>query len=232
MSEETRLPIVEVGFTGDVELDIPDELLPIVFDGVDITGRLWELAGAFDGSILQVRKGTIGTDFGKVEALKLKVQHPKLLARPMQRWIYRVDDGSSVLDVIENVEFYLKAEYQGQGIGKASLITEALAANDLKFDRIVAIAAGSPSDRKNVGWRVWPKLGYDTMIPSDILGKMPPDQLLEVGLDPGGEIRISDLIAKGLYDLWEVHGEGCMMELDVSSLDTWSMKQLAATDEE
>lgn len=202
-------PPIAVSFTGAVKLDIPQEMFPVMFENTDITGRLWELAGAFDGSEIQARMSTVGTEEGSVQAIRLKVSHPVLLARPMQRWIYRVDDGLSVIDVIENVEFYLNVAYQGQGIGKTSLLVEALAAHELKFQQILAIAAGSPRDRRHLGWKVWPKLGYDAIISKDIVNKMPRERLETVNLNAGGDIRISDLIDHGIYDLWEQHGEGC-----------------------
>lgn len=230
--EENPPNQIEISFTGDVELNIPAEISPVIFGDLDITNRLWELAGAFDGCTVQVRKATVGTDFGKVDAIKIRVTHPFLLERPMQRWLYRMQEDEVVLDVIENVEFYLKKAYRKQGIGRACLLTEALAANELGFDRIVAIAAGSPADTKNTGWKVWPKVGYDAVIPSDIIAKIPAAKILEIGLDPTKEIRISELFELGVYDLWETYGEGCIMALDVSSLDTWSMKQLAQANKE
>ncbi len=223
---------VDISFTGRVELDVPDELRPVCFNGKDITDRLWELAGAFDGSLLTVSRLTVGTEHGEVEAIKLKVCHDVFLARPMQRWLYSVDDGQAWVHVIENVEFYLRDEFRGQGIGRISLLTEALAANDLSFDKIVAIAAGSPHDHRHVGWKVWPKLGYDAVIARDILARMPRDRLSRAGIDPDSEVRISDLQDQDLYDLWVTHGEGCIMELDVRSLSTWSMRRLADIDEE
>ncbi|MBB3196165.1 hypothetical protein [Roseateles terrae] len=223
---------VDVRFTGRVDLDVPVDLRPVCFNGKDITHRLWELAGAFDGSRLTVSRLTVGTEHGQVEAIKLKVCHDVLLALPMQRWLYSVDDGQAWVHVIENVEFYLREEYRGQGIGRISLLTEALAANDLLFDKIIAIAAGSPQDQRHVGWKVWPKLGYDAVIAKDILDRMPPHRLSRAGIDPTSEVRISDLLDQGLYDLWVTHGEGCIMELDVRSLSTWSMQRLADFDEE
>lgn len=95
----------KITFTGAVKLEIREGFSPVIFRDVDITDRLWELAGAFDGSVIRVRRSTVGTDAGTVEAIELKVIHSGLLQRPMVRRIFEVDDGVEVIDVIDNVEF-------------------------------------------------------------------------------------------------------------------------------
>lgn len=219
--------VLEVRFTGQVILEIPEKLRPVLFKGKDITERLWELAGAFDGCTLRVGRKRIKTEQGITEALELKVLNKKLLQKPMVRRIFEVQDDFGIIDVIENVEFYLKEEYRGQGIGKSALLIEAIAANDLGFDRIWAIAAGgSVSGSEDIGYKVWPKFGYDAPIPGDILARMPQSELIQAGLDLTKPVLLSMLLDSGLYGLWEQYGEGCHVEFDVSSLDSWSMKRL------
>ena len=217
----------KITFTGAVKLEIREGFSPVIFRDVDITDRLWELAGAFDGSVIRVRRSTVGTDAGTVEAIELKVIHSGLLQRPMVRRIFEVDDGVELIDVIDNVEFYLKPDYQGQGIGATSLMTQALAAYSLGIQKIWAIAAGGDGSG-DIGYRVWPKLGYDAQIPDDVLQKMPRNQLVSAGIDLTKPVLLSNLIDVGLFSLWEEHGSGCLVEFDVSSLDSWSMLRLAS----
>lgn len=217
----------KVTFTGAVTLEIQEGCSPVIFRDVDITDRLWELAGAFDGSSIRVRRASTGTEAGTVDALELKVLHPEFLLKPMVRRIFEVDDGVEVIDVIDNVEFYLKPSYQGQGIGANSLMTQALAANSIGIQKIWAVAAGG-NGSIDIGFKVWPKLGYDVQIPEDILQKMPRDQLANAGIDLTKPVLLSKLLDVGLFSLWEQHGSGCIMEFDVSSLDSWSILRLAA----
>lgn len=217
----------KVTFTGAITLEIREDFSPVMFRGEDITERLWELAGAFDGSVVRVSRSTAGTDAGTVDAIMLKVLHTELLLQPMTRRIFEVGDGVEVIDVIDNVEFYLKPAYRGHGIGTMSLMTQALAANELGIQRIWAVAAGGDGSG-DVGYKVWPKLGYDTAIPVDILRKMPQDELIQAGLDVTKPVLLSRLRDVGLFSLWEEHGSGCFMEFDVSSLDSWSMLRLAS----
>jgi GNAT superfamily N-acetyltransferase len=210
-----------VSFTGQVKVEDPNEVLPIEINGKDISDRLWELAGAFDGSTLTVKIQSRQTDYGKVDAIVLRVKH-EYLERPMLREILSLQDGDLVFSHMHNVEFYLKKAYHKHGIGTYSLAVEARAAYEIGFTKIIANAANQPA----AGWRVWPKLGYDAVVEPDILQKMQPD-LAAAGLTyVAGELRISDLWDNGNYEFWERHGAGCIMEFDVSSTDSWSMKRI------
>jgi hypothetical protein len=115
------------------------------------------------------------------------------------------------------------ASTRGHGIGAFSLATEAIAASQLGFTKIVANAANHP----DAGWVVWPKLGYDAVVENDVLQKMQSElDTLGIGY-VAGHFRISDLWESGHYYLWEKHGAGCIMEFDVSSFDSWSMRRIA-----
>ncbi|MCS0608768.1 hypothetical protein NX773_11385 [Massilia solisilvae] len=117
----------------------------------------------------------------------------------------------------------MKKAYRGQGIGAFSLAIEAMAASQLGFAKIVANAANHP----DVGWVVWPKLGYDAVVEPDILLKMKAE-LDAAGVNyVAGQFRISDLWDSGHYDLWERFGCGCIMEFDLSSEESWSMRRIA-----
>ncbi len=194
-----------------------------MLNGSDITSKLWQLAGAFDDSKLGVKiiKET-NTAWGTADAIVMTVKH-EFLERPMVREILLVGQGGPLISVMHNVEFYLKKPYRKQGIGAYSLALEAMAASQLQFAKIVANAANHP----DVGWVVWPKLGYDAIIDDDILQKMRAE-LDAIGMPHHpGTLRISDLWDIDRYDLWETYGAGCIMEFDVSSADTWSMKRIA-----
>jgi len=213
---------VNVSFSGDVELRAADGVLPIKIGDEDITDRLWQLAGAFDGSILTVKiKKRVPTQWGRSDAIVLSVEH-EFLERAMVREILSVPDQGATIRVMHNVEFYLRKECQGHGIGAYCLAYEAMAAFRLEFSKIVANAANHP----DVGWKVWPRLGYDAIIEPDILQKM-RHELAERGVVPGPQgLRISELWDRGHFDLWEKYGTGCMMEFDLSSGQSWSMKQI------
>ncbi|MFZ4878086.1 hypothetical protein ACL9RI_23625 [Janthinobacterium sp. Mn2066] len=213
---------VSVSFSGQITLHAAGDILPIILNGHDITARLWQLAGAFDGSKLSVKISSSSTIWGETEAVVLSVEHP-YLKRPMIREILLIPQGGLLLSVMHNVEFYLKQPFRGQGIGAFSLATEAIAAWQLGFTKIMANAANHP----DVGWIVWPKLGYDAIIEPDILTRMKADLDIR-GIDYHAvQLRISDLWDSGHYDLWEKHGCGCIMEFDVSSVDSWSMQRIA-----
>jgi GNAT superfamily N-acetyltransferase len=214
-------PIV-VEFTGAVKLILDEDVDHVVMDGHVIDDRLWELAGAFDGSELTVTLEETRTVWGPVKSFVLTVRNEVLLEKPMVRKIIHVD-GDDEISVMDNVEFYLRAPFRGQGIGRASLYVEAVAAYELGFSKILANAANPP----DAGWVVWPKLGYDADIDDDILANMQGD-LISAGFIPHGKkVRISELTEQGLYWIWERYGRGCIMEFDVSAPDSWSMSILA-----
>ncbi len=213
---------VPVIFSGQVALLAATGVLPIVLNGTDITNSLWQLAGAFDGSKLSVKVKITNTVWGKAEAIVLSVEH-EYLERPMVREILLVLEAGVPISVMHNVEFYLKVPFRGQGIGAFSLAYEAMAASQLGFAKIVANAANRP----DVGWEVWPKLGYDAVIEADVLRNMQNDLDCAGIKYVAGSLRISDLWDSGHYDLWKRHGTGCIMEFDVSSEDSWSMRRIA-----
>ncbi|MTV37875.1 GNAT family N-acetyltransferase [Duganella radicis] len=215
---------VVVSFAGKVTIQYAAGTNPPIVDGCNISDWIWKLAGAFDGSTIFVKRRKTRTVFGVVDALVLEVDAPEILERRMERKILERQDQDGSVTIIDNVAFYIKKEYRGQGIASYSLLTEALAANELGFAMIVATAANDPA----VGWKVWPKLGYDAEIPDDILAKMMPDLLLDGRFDLNQPMRISTLLDGGRYDLWERDGSGCIMEFDVSDLDSWSMTRLIA----
>jgi len=211
-----------INFTGDVKITYAAGTQPPVVDGRDISDWIWQLAGAFDGSTITVKRKKTSTPYGVVDALVLEVDAPDILERRMVRKILERQDGSQSVTIIDNVAFYIREEYQGHGIATTSLLTEALAAYELGFSMIVATAANSP----DAGWKVWPKLGYDAEIPADILEKILPDLTADGRFDLANPVRISMLLDNGRYDLWEREGSGCIMEFDVSSDDSWSMERL------
>lgn len=216
------LTTVPISFTGQVTLIDAKGIFPIVMDGNDVTARLWELAGAFDGSIIDVKIKPQKTAWGRADAIFLTVRHDAL-ERHMRREILLVPEADFVIRIMHNVEFYLKKAYRQQGIGTIALATEARAAFELGFTKIVANAANAP----DVGWQVWPRLGYDAVVDPDVFQKM-QKELEDLNFAcVQGHLRISHLWDSELYFLWEDHGAGCIMEFDVSSADSWSMRRIA-----
>lgn len=219
----------KVEFTGSVELQLPANIDALTLGGKDVTPDLWGLAGAFDGSSLTVKymqssRVCVGDSDYAAECIEIRSSHPEFLARPMVRRLFRTVDGKTILNVIENADFKLRAGYQGQGIGTVSLAVQVGFAKRHGFDMVLANVAGRPGS-EYVGYKVWPKLGYDADIPGDIVTRMPAAELERAGLSKGGKIRISDLFDRDAYSLWETHGEGGVMEFDLRD-NSWSLYRL------
>jgi len=212
-----------ITFTGKVILDISDDIKPLEIDGVDIIPKIWELAGAPDNSAIKVKRQLL---LGKIPVIHITVKNPGFFRKPMIRQIISqsTNSESTPILIIENVNFYLKKEFQNQGVARKSLQLEAKAAQCIQIGEIIANVAGSASKPEYTGYKVWPRLGYDAEIADDIMKKIPEEHIVE--LKKNGPIKISDLLENNLYKFWEDFGEGCMMTFDTSSDDTKSMQRL------
>ena len=209
-------------FTGDVTLDVPEGLAELNIAGINLGPRLWALCGAMDGSEISVRLRQVNLDGDIIEAIEMSVVNNTFLKKKMIRRLIQGADGEISFSLIENVQFYLKEEYQKQGIGRASVQVQAKEARIFGISKITAMAANRPAS----GWVAWPNLGFDCQIPDDILIKIKADTRANEKIKAADALPISYLFEADLFKLWETYGTGCIMELDLTSDVTWSFKKL------
>lgn len=98
------------------------------------------------------------------------------------REISKADDGKFV---VYNDSFEVEKGQQGKGIGAAMFGLQVEQASELGFGRIETYAARFDADG-TIGYKVWPRFGYDGDIPAHIAAKL-PDTL-------AGAKRVSDLM--------------------------------------
>lgn len=117
--------------------------------------------------------------------------------------------------LIENVE--IKVFKAQGGLGTKIFSAQVEAAARMGAKKIIAIAAKSD---EYVGYKVWPKLGYDADIPAQIRFSLPAEFR--------GARRISDLMktAEGTK-AWETYGNSTAMEFDLTP-GSYSRKTLDA----
>ncbi len=81
----------------------------------------------------------------------------------------------------------------------------------------VRLDATLSSDDEKIGYKVWPKLGYDGDIPEDVLKTSSLPSSLQ------GSTRLSDLMKTGEgRQWWEEHGDSVRLQFDMAS-DSLSM---------
>ena len=158
------------------------------------------LSGAMDGS-------TVNIDASKLNAIEASfIVNNKILddGKPMERSVRII--GSNI--VVLNHGFMLKTEHQGLGIGTRSLAIEAQAAKELGAVRIDTYAEGSASDMRYVGYKVWPKFGYDASLSQREIQSLPNSL--------SSARTVLDLVeTEEGAKWWEEHGTGRFMSLDL-----------------
>jgi len=119
---------------------------------------------------------------------------------------------------IQNVLFELAPELQGQGIGTDVLAEQIAAGQEAGVSSITLAAAGSIDDPDMVGYKVWPKMGFDGPLPPRILDILPPEF--------ASARMLSDLYAtpEGVA-WWEANGVTIGLTLDLTpgsySMELW-----------
>lgn len=148
-------------FNGLIAVVDPDDYM--TKSGLDRVG-VARLSGAMDGAEVTIVDTTISGN------ATFRVRHEMLDdEKPMERSVRRTAQGF----IIINHGLMFRPEYQRLGIGSRSFAMEVMAAVDLGASSIQTVADGSPSDAKFVGWRVWPKLGYDASLNDGELKNLP-----------------------------------------------------------
>lgn len=167
------------------------------------------LAGAPDGAEVTAR----GRDGGYVT---VSWQIPGVAEA--SRAFYRDDAGKLVLHA---AYFEVTAKERGKGLGRESFGRMVEAAQAAGFDRIFTHAARGST---MVGYRVWPRFGYDGEIPEAIRRVLPPDL--------AGARNVSDLMAtEAGRTWWDQNGQGVNLRFSLArnsrSLKVWEAYRAA-----
>lgn len=157
------------------------------FDIFNSLELLAKLTGAPDGSRIVVSRGSGGQD-----TFNLKVENA-LFKYPSEYFIINTGEGLGLQLEVDSI--YVREEFQDQGIGVRSVMLSILQAKELGFASVTLFAAGSAARRDMFfGYHVWPTMGFDAMLPSSLLRKLPQHF--------HGCLRLSDLIRKDEGEDW------------------------------
>jgi hypothetical protein len=178
--------------------------------GRDLSNQeLASLVGAPDGAKVAVTPGYYGN------SIQLSVQHPSI--ENAGRTLSRNQAGDLVM---HNDIFRVKEGQGGQGFGFEMVGRQMENARKLGVKRVETHAARSDGPGGYVGYKVWPKIGYDAALPSSQRAALPP------GLK--GAQRVSDLYrTKEGREWWEKNGQGLEMTFDLSP-GSYSLKKMAS----
>ena len=165
------------------------------------------LSGAPRGSTLYV---SVTSD----NLLELKVENENILAEPLVRFIVQEEEGFSFY--IVNSVFRLSDASQRLGIGARSLSLELHEALSLNiFTKVKTHAVGDYDSAQGPdplsGYLVWPLLGFDADIPTNLLShpKFP--------LRLQGKTRLLDLMdTQDGVEFWEEFGSSIEVEFDLT----------------
>lgn len=171
----------------DIELIVDPSVNDDEFDVLNNERILARLCGAPDGSQILVSRGSGGKD-----TFNLKVKNP-LFLYPSEYFI--INNGGELSFELAVDSIYVRKEFQDQGIGVRSLMLSIRQAKELGFNAVTLEAAGSAANRNMFfGYHVWPSLGFDAELPTQILERLPLD--LQAGT------RLSDLMQSVKGDDW------------------------------
>ncbi|HEX5342691.1 MAG TPA: hypothetical protein VFX55_09370 [Duganella sp.] len=179
------------------------------------------LSGAPARSTLSIARFDLDEDEGT--GIRLTVQNPILLDEPMIRDVIITEKGIVVSHIVRNQIFNLRPEFRGMKLGPRSCAIEISQAKEFDFDFIDVWAVGNAASSKDrqdqfamSGFAVWPRLGFDGDIPTQVLAKMPPS------LSQRGLTKVSQLMAfKEGVEFWDVHGDECRLRFDLSDATCW-----------
>jgi hypothetical protein len=186
----------------DMTLEIGPSIDEDEFDVFNNLELLAKLTGAPDGSHIFVSRGSGGQD-----TFNLKVKNP-LFKYPSEYFI--INTGEELSFQLEVDSIYIREEFQDQGIGVRSVMLSILQAKELGFASVTLFAAGSAARRDMFfGYHVWPTMGFDAVLPSSVLGKLPERY--------HGCLRLSDLMMKDEgADWWYDNGTGLELAFELN----------------
>lgn len=206
---------------------------PVVVRGEALSDLdLWRLAGALDGTYLDVEEprarggGTTEWFLDGVNLRPSEWQPSGVLAAtrngPYGSVSHRrldVSDNGNGNAVLHNRGYYLRDALQGQGIAWAALCLQVEVAHRVGVARIEvhleANARGALTNR--IGRLQWPKLGFDGPVPAEVLQALGTAQRARLRLSPSP--LLSELLAtpEGLNH-WTHHPVACALTLDLEVL--------------
>lgn len=177
--------------------------------------QLVALVGAPDGSDVSISSFTTEDDHGKREYISIRTSN-EFYSEAQSRLVFK-EAGQTV---IKNDLFMVK-DSAPAGIGTRVLAREVVAARKLGINTIQTFAARyiSPKGTSNYyGYKVWPKLGFDTLI-SNIQGQYRgsvsgAEVLREAGSRSGARTLQDLLSTPNGRALWDLHGAGTLMYFD------------------
>ena len=126
---------------------------------------------------------------------------------PAHRVLHRSATGERVLT---NASISIREEHQGQGLGSAIFDRQVANAIAMGFDEIRTRAGRQDGPGGMTGYKVWPRMGYDAVLPIEITDRLPASLR--------GAAWLSDLMrtAEG-RSWWDEHGETIEVSFDLRS---------------
>lgn len=122
--------------------------------------------------------------------------------------IYLSPESDARLHIISlHIDRFFLAEDAAPGLGSVSFALSAIAAYKLGFTSITLIAAGGKQfNKRHVGYKVWPRFGFDAPVDED-----------DVRVDPrfSRYTCVQEVLAND-EALWNEHGSQRMMQFDLS----------------
>lgn len=156
--------------------------------------------------------------------IRFTVENELVLEEPMIRDALVVQHETMLSSALHNRVFYLRPEFRGLKLGPRSCAIEIYQARALGFDFIDVWAVGNAAHSRNRkdryamnGFAVWPRLGFDGLIPPATLAKMPEQW------NSNKLTRISHLMAfhKGV-EFWDEYGDECRLRFELSNITCWN----------
>jgi hypothetical protein len=163
---------------------------------------LAELAGATPGA-----RVSVSTTYSGV---RLLAEGPGHVANRTLNWSGVPGERPYVV----NESFYVEPGRQGRGLGRESFGRQVAAGRRLGFDHVRTVASGSASPGDDIGYRVWPRFGYDAPLPEKSRARV-ADEL--AGGPEADAMRLSDLMrTERGRAWWDEHGGMTAMEFDLT----------------
>ncbi|WP_165497771.1 GNAT family N-acetyltransferase [Pseudoduganella albidiflava] len=187
----------------DMTLELDESVDDDEFDVFNSVEMLVKLTGAPDGSYLKVSRGT-----DEAELFHIVVRN-RIFKYPSEYALANRSDGFGLELYVDSIT--LRDEYQNKGIGPRSMLLSLLEAKAQGFRYVSLTAAGSSNNRGTFwGYYVWASMGFDAVLPSEILCSL-PERLSHVR-------RLAELMLDDEGRQWWYHpgGRAIDVEFDLS----------------
>lgn len=173
--------------------------------GADEDGNaiLARLTGAPDGSRIVMDR------LPNIDAFLLRVHNTSVFQYPSEYALFNEERGMGLRMRMDSM--YMRKELRGNGIGPRSVMLSLREAKALGFVSVSLEAAGSAGNRSTFyGYHVWPIMGFDASLPTEIKQRLPH------GLAHAERLSDLMLIAEGV-EWW--YGNGAAMEVEFDLAD-------------